>query len=91
MKMQKELFNKIKQEIEALLEKYNSNGELVEEYETGQFSRSEKVQDLQVRFMWDLYWATGLNSEVCSNHRELNNDHIETALRRICPQITRRY
>lgn len=69
--------------------------EVVMAYKTGRFPRAGTVDDLNVRFRWDLYWAA-LN-ENDPNHEwrkftsELNSDHIDTALKRIVEPITRRY
>lgn len=89
MKIKPEHFQHLKTEIEAILSKYDR---LVEEYETGQFPRSEKVKDLQKRFCFDLLHGAGLNRFVCNDlYSYMNDDHIYTALKAICPKVQRRF
>ena len=89
MKMKKEHFEELKAEIEKFdLEK------LAEQYEKGNFPRSESVNDLQVRFVWDVYWRLPNQWRIefmRDLYEYLNDNHIETALKRICPKITRKY
>lgn len=56
--------------------------EIVEKYERGNFPRSERVKDLGVRFRWDLFWSAGGNRLLSG---DLDNSHIDTALRQIVP------
>ena len=89
MKIKPEHFQHLKTEIEAILSKYDR---LVEEYEAGQFPRSEKVKDLQKRFCFDLLHGAGLDRFVCDDlYPYMNNDHIYTALKAICPKVQRRF
>ena len=90
--MSQDAFEHIKAEIDKVLDKYGKE-KLINEYETGNFARAEKVKDLQVRFNADLAYGAGLNSFFCSLYREegLNDSHIQTALKAICPKITRKY
>ena len=88
MKMKQEHFNYMKKEIDIILEKYNDKGQLVEEYRSGNFPRAEGVQDLQKRFCFDLFRASGLVAWTCDNlYSYLNDEHIYTALKKICPII----
>lgn len=68
--------------------------ELLKFYEQGRFPRAEKVKDLQTRFCFDLYHEIS-NTEFTEFKKELytylNDDHIETALRKICPKVTKKY
>jgi hypothetical protein len=60
-------------------------------YERGNFHRSEAVRDLQKRFCWDVYYATpGLNAVICMLPG-INDEHIYTALKAICPKVERKY
>ena len=87
MKITTKHFNHIKTEIEKVLVNYPN---LVSEYETGNFPRSEKVKDLQKRFCFDLMYGAGLNKFVCSElYSYLNDDHIYTALKKICPTLNK--
>jgi len=88
MKMKQEHFNYMKKEINIVLEKYNDKGQLVEEYKKGNFPRADKVQDLQKRFCFDLFYGASLARWTCDNlYSYLNDEHIYTVLKKICPVI----
>lgn len=76
--------------INALLEKHGKE-KVISAYEHGKFPRSETTKDLQMRFNWDLLWASGLNEFVCKTLNYANGSHIDTALKSICPKIERKY
>ena len=61
-----------------------SNPNVVDNYEEGRFSRSDKVKDLQVRFCFDLASGAGLTDYFCSTlyPNGCNDTHITTALKR---------
>ena len=81
--------NTIKAAIDNVLAKYPN---IVQEYEAGNFARSDKVKDLQMRFNWDLLHACGLTSWICKNiYTYANDDHITSFLKSICPTVTRNY
>lgn len=66
----------------------------IEQYETGEFLRADKVKDLNMRFRWDAYWcvrATHEDIRKAIREENLTDAHIDTALRKIAPTITRRY
>ena len=86
MKMKTEDFNEIQKAINEVL---IANPDCVERYNNGKFPRSEKVKDLQVRFNWDLLYCSTFDITSLSHY--LNGDHVETALRRICPRVERNY
>ena len=89
MKIKAEHLQHLKTEIEPILLKYDR---LIEEYETGQFSRSEKVQDLQKRFCFDLLQGAGLSRWVSDNlYPYMNDSHLYTALKAVCPTIEKRF
>ena len=89
MKIKAEHLQHLKAEIAPILLKYDR---LIEEYETGQFPRSEKVKDLQKRFCFDLLHGAGLSRWVSDNlYPYMNDSHIYTALKAICPTIERRF
>ena len=91
MKIKPEHFNHIKQEIDNTLSLHGRDN-LIKEYETGLFPRSDKTKDLQQRFCFDLMYAAGLSQYVCNTlYSYLNDDHIYTALKSICPTVTRQY
>jgi len=88
MKMKQEHFDYIEKEINIILEKYNDEGQLVERYRSGNFPRAKAVKDLQKRFCFDLYYGAGLARWSCDNLcTYLNDEHIYTALKKICPVI----
>ena len=92
MKIKKEHFDKLQSSINEILSKYNDQGQLVAEYESGSFPRSEKTKDLQRRFCFDLLYGAGLNKFVCENlYSYMNDDHLYTALKSIVPTIQRKY
>jgi hypothetical protein len=89
MKIKPEHFEHLKTEIEAILSKYDR---VVDEYEKGQFPRSEKVKDLQKRFCFDVLYGAGLSKWVCDNlYPYMNDDHLYTALKAICPKLERKF
>jgi len=89
MKIKPEHFEHLKTEINKTLEKYPN---IVEEYENGNFARAEKVKDLQKRFCFDLSYGSGLNRFICDTlYTYINDDHLYTALKKICPIVTKRY
>lgn len=63
--------------------------DIIEVYESGRFVNSEKTKDLNKRFRWDCFWAgkrffpENLMPEL---YEYLDDSHIDTALRKICPQ-----
>ena len=66
--------------------------DLIGIYETGNFPRSDRVKDLQKRFCFDMWNASGGTQYACDTlYDYLNDDHIYTALKHICPQVTKRY
>ena len=91
MKMKIEHYNYIKGEILALLAIHNPDNELAIAYEKGEFHNFEKTKDLQLRFCYDLFWAAGLSKYCSDNLRYLNDNHIYTALKKICPIVTRQF
>lgn len=89
MKIKKEHFEHMKQEIESFLEKYPT---AVKDYEEGRFVRSEKVKDLQKRFCWDMSYHAGLGSFLCDElYQYMDDSHYYTALKSICPKVVRKY
>lgn len=92
MKMKTEHFDILKNEITDILK---FNPEIVSDYENGLFPRSDNVKDLQKRFCFDLWYAAmgrlRTNFEVSDLYSYLNDDHIYTALKKICPTVVRKY
>jgi len=88
MKIKQHHFDYLKSQIDQTLATYNQHNELVREYEHRLFSRAESTKNIQRRFCFDVLWGSGLNKFVCDNlYPYLNDDHIYTALKSICPTI----
>lgn len=83
MKIKQEHFNQIKSAIEPLdTEAVRSN------YRAGNFPRSDKVKDLNMRYRWDLFWAAGCSSFLNDMYDDgLKDSHIDTALRKIVKEL----
>lgn len=81
MKMSPELFQAIKEAIDPL-----NTPENQERYRTGNYPRSENTKDVNMRYRWDLLWATFSRTATEEQRKEFNklkDTHIDTALRRI--------
>jgi hypothetical protein len=92
MKISSEHYQVLETAINDILAVHNANGELVAAYEAGEFNKSESTKDLQKRFCFDVLYGTGLNSFVCKELYEyLDDTHIYTAIKSICPTVTRNY
>ena len=91
MKIKKTHYNYIKKEIDLMFKKYNKD-KLVEEYNKGLFPRSDKVKDLQKRFCFDMSFGAGLNKYICNNlYSYMNDEQLYTALKAICPKVSKDY
>jgi len=90
MKMKTVHFNILKTAIDKTLAIHNSKGELTECYEKGNFHNSDRTKDLRKRFCFDILYGSGLTSFVCQElYPYLHDDHIYTALKAICPKVSR--
>jgi len=86
MKMNKVHYKQLKAAITPSIE------DKVSLYERGKFPRSDKVKDLNKRFRWDLLVENFSPIWISDNlYSYLNDVHIDTALRKIVPSITRKY
>lgn len=89
MKIKPEHYKAMKDAIDTLLA---SHPHLVDDYKHGRFPRSDRVQDLNKRFRWDLLWMSGRrNWMLDAVYPYANDTHIDTALRNIVPTIERAY
>ena len=85
----------LKSYIDPVFEKYPN---VVELYETGQFPRADTVKNLQERFCFDVLRASrikigdgaGVKGDL-DLYAYANDNHIFTALKAICPRVTRKY
>lgn len=69
---------------------------LVTAYEKGEFHNSDKVKDLQKRFCFDLLYMSGIkigDGIGTGGHiiGDYTDDHTYTALKKVCPKVTKRY
>lgn len=89
MKIKQQHLTHIQNEINKVLA---ANPNCISQYESGNFHNSDKVKDLQKRFCFDLSYAAGLDGWVCDNiYTYANDEHYYTALKAICPKVTKKY
>lgn len=92
MKIKDEHVAYMKAAIDAYAETQGGWAALVEKYETGKHERSEGTKDLQKRFCFDMMFDARLCAWVCQYLYSYSHDeHIYTALKSICPKVTKRY
>lgn len=92
LKMKEEHFNTL---YEAVNKAYEHNPDAKYRYEHGDFANADRVKDLQRRLCFDtLHLATDQFAPE-GFHRELydylNDDHIYSALKRMCPVVEMKY
>ena len=91
MLIKKEHLDYLEIKIAACLSE-DGNSSVVYNYEHGLFPRSDKVKDLQKRFCFDVMGVAVPRKFICDElYSYLSNDHLYTALKRICPKLTKRY
>ena len=89
MKIKPEHLQKLQKSIDWVLEVAPT---LVDEYEQGRFNGSEKVKDLQKRFCFDLLYHTSINQWLQDEiYTYMDDTHLYTALKAVCPKINKRY
>jgi hypothetical protein len=69
----------IRQQLAERISQYDSE-QTRNRYRTGQFPRADRVQDVNRRYRWDLFYAAK-GYELMPD--DIVNAHIDTALRRI--------
>jgi len=77
----------------AIMETINGYGKakIISEYEQGKFYKADKVRQLQRRFCFDMLYAANISELINEIYEYANDDHIFTALKRICPKVERKY
>jgi len=92
MKISPEHLLKLKTFIDTAINKYGETY-LIERYQAGNFPRSEHVKELQTRFCFDLLYSVAGASEFvrAELYSYMNDAHLLTALKRVCPKVTRHY
>lgn len=90
MKMKPHKFYELETAINRILKE---NPGVTYQYSVGAFPRSESVKDLQKRFCFDLLYAANTMGylRLDSVYDGLNDSHMYTALKQVCPIITRKY
>jgi len=80
MKMSAEHYEYLKNAIAPMADKIRSHRKFIE--------NEGKSKDIEKRLRWDLTYYAGLSQWICDNLYEyLNDDHIDTALRRIVSEL----
>ena len=90
MKIYPEHYDALKQAVQDTFEEYGKEN-VIADYEQGKFARADKVKDIQKRFCFDILHAACVDDLLAEIHEYANNDHIFTALKRICPVVERKY
>lgn len=63
-------------------------GEARDVYRTGDFPRADRVNDLNMRYRWDLLWAAAAaDRSIYDVLSEYKDTHIDTALRAVVPSL----
>ena len=78
MKVSPELFARVKEWIKP----YDTEATR-QEYRDGKFPRADKVQDLDKRYRWDLFYGTEAWRCIWLGSEQLKDSHLDTMLRRI--------
>jgi len=91
MKIKQEDYQKLENIINATAESCGGMENIKSLYEQGQFPRADKVKDLQKRFVWDVLFASKQYDFINELYTYMNDSHIETALKKICPKVERKY
>lgn len=90
MKIKPEHFKEMSSIINNFLDQ-NGREKIINDYETGNFPRADKVKDLQTRFVFDLWYNSGAANLINPKIYEYADDtHVLTALKQICPKLNPR-
>mgnify|MGYP003657382394 FL=1 len=89
MKFTKEHLNILKTGVNKVLD---ANPNAVVMYSKGEFFRADKVKDLQKRFCFDLFYASGVKiGDGIGTYGDIigeyTDDHLYTALKVVCPTV----
>lgn len=92
LKIEAEHIEYMRDKIQATLDRSGDVGWVVSRYENGLIPNADKVTDLQKRFCFDLLRDSDLIPYVCTTiYPYANDDHLYSALKTICPKVTKRY
>ena len=87
MKIKPDDFKMLELMINDAFKRLGGKESVIERYETGQFSRADRVKDLQKRFRFDMFYHAVVGFKFCSDlYDYLNDNHIDTALKKIVSQ-----
>lgn len=81
MKMSPELYESLRAACEPLNTEFNRSA-----YRNGSFPRADRCQDVNKRFRWDILYASKIDLRPFYD-ADMNDTHIDTALRRIIPPL----
>jgi hypothetical protein len=85
MKIPKEKQEMIADIINSFL---NKNPKMKENYLFGHYPNANQTKNLNKRFRWDVAYSAKINFCGLYLEYDCNDDHIDTMLRRIIPDIT---
>ena len=93
MRFKKEHLAILKAGVDKVLD---NNPTAAQAYEAGRFARSESVKNLQRRFCFDVFYASGVKigdgigtqGDIVGDYTD---DHLFTALKAVCPKVVRKY
>lgn len=83
MRMSQDHFLQLKNSIEPLDTEERRN-----RYLSGDFPRSSSTKNLALRYRWDLFWEAKKSNGRMFPVGAYMDAHIDTALRRIIPELT---
>lgn len=82
MKVSPEAFKRLQAAVEPL-----DTPERRARYLAGDFVNADRCKDLNMRYRWDLFWLVDRDAVFKEELKDLNDDHIDTALRRAVPPL----
>lgn len=78
MKASAEFYEAVREAVEPL-----DTVERRQHYIDGTYPRAERTKDVNMRYRWDLLWASGISLRDTEGYEGLNDSHIDTVLRNI--------
>jgi len=91
LKMKKEHQEYIKERIEATIERHGGWQKIIKRYETGVFHNAPKTYNIQLRFIWDLFYMSMNYGWICDNlYPYLDDGNIYNAVKRMVPTLVDR-
>ena len=84
MKMTQQDYDTLAAAINRVL---TGNPHAVAAYRAGNYPRADRCKDVNRRFRWDCLYAARMGDFVSGLYQYLDDTHIDTALKSICPKI----